>query len=152
MSIFMDEAIKEAYQGISKNEGGPFGCVIVKDNKIVGRGHNMVVKNNDPTAHGEVSAIRDACKNLNTFNLKGCELYTTGEPCPMCLGAILWANIDKVYYGCNIKDTEIIGFRDDGFYEFIKNNGKDKLCKELDRDACLKLYKDYSNIKIKTNY
>ncbi|MCI6722600.1 nucleoside deaminase, partial [Treponema porcinum] len=90
---FMKEALSEAYNGIENRHGGPFGTVIVRDGKIVGRGHNKVLLNRDPTCHGEMEAIRDACKNLDTFDLSGCELYTTAEPCPMCLGAILWANI-----------------------------------------------------------
>ena len=98
MNKFMEMAIEEAKLGIVEGHGGPFGCVIVKDGVVVGKGHNEVIKNNDPTCHGEMMAIHDACKNLKTFNLKGCELYTTGEPCPMCFSAILWANIEKVYY------------------------------------------------------
>lgn len=117
MNKFMKIALEETESGIKNNEGGPFGCVIVKNGIIVGRGHNQVVMRKDPTCHGEVMAIRDACKNLDTFDLSECELYTTGEPCPMCFGAILWSNIAKVYYGCNIEDTEIIGFRDKRFYE-----------------------------------
>ena len=99
---YMKLAIDEAREGIYNSHGGPFGSVIVKDDEIVGRGHNMVLKNNDSTAHGEISAIRDAEKRLKTFDLSGCELYTTGEPCPMCLAACMWANIDKVYYGCTM--------------------------------------------------
>ena len=106
---FMKEALSEAYNGIENRHGGPFGTVIVKDGKIVGRGHNKVLLKRDPTCHGEMEAIRDACKNLDTFDLSGCELYTTAEPCPMCLGAILWANIKKVYFGCTQKDTAEIG-------------------------------------------
>ena len=97
MNKYMKVAIEEAQKGIRSGHGGPFGAVVVKDGKIIGQGHNMVVKNNDPTCHGEVSAIRDACKNLSSFDLKGAEIYTTGEPCPMCLGAILWSNIEKIY-------------------------------------------------------
>lgn len=114
---FMSKAIEMAYEGISQQAGGPFGCVIVKDNVIVGVGHNEVVKNNDPTSHGEIVAIRNACKNLGTFDLTGCELYTTGEPCPMCLCAIMWARIDKVYYSQTIDDAQEIGFDDKPFYE-----------------------------------
>ena len=150
MNKYMDMAILEARLGITNNEGGPFGAVIVKDGEVIGKGHNQVVKNNDPTCHGEIQAIRDACRHLNTFDLSGSVIYTTGEPCPMCLGAILWANIDKVYYGCNIDDTEKIGFRDLLFYE--KFNDKSSFVKELDRDACLKLYDEYNSLKEKTNY
>ena len=150
MNKFMLEAIQEAQTGIRNGHGGPFGCVIVKDDKIIGRGHNQVVVNNDPTCHGEMMAIRDAAKNLNNFDLSGSVLYTTGEPCPMCLGAILWANIEKVYYGCNILDTDKIGFRDDVFYKRLKD--KSSFVYELDRDECLKLYNEYSSIKDKVNY
>ncbi len=116
MNKFMEIAIEEARNGINEGHGGPFGCVIVKNGKIIGKGHNEVVKNTDPTCHGEIMAIRNACKNIGSFDLSGCELYTTAEPCPMCRGAILWANIRKVYFGCNISDTDAIGFRDKDFY------------------------------------
>ena len=153
MNKFMRMAIKEAEKGIDHGHGGPFGAVIVKDGVVVGKGHNQVVKNNDPTCHGEMMAIHKACKKLGTFDLKGCEIYTTGEPCPMCLAAILWANIDKVYYGCNIYDTENIEFRDSAFYEFQNDVEKKKeFITELDRNACLKLYEKYKNIKDKTHY
>ena len=151
MNEFMNEAIKEAYIGIENKHGGPFGCVIVKDGKIVGRGHNHVVINNDPTAHGEMVAIRDACKNLGTFDLSGCELYTSGYPCLMCFTAILWANIDKVYYACNTTDTEIIGFRDKEFEESIMKR-KDEICIEMNRAEGLKLYYEYANGEGHTNY
>ena len=97
-------------------------------------------------------AIHDACKNLNTFDLTGCEIYTTGEPCPMCFGAILWANITKIYYGCNIKDTDKIGFRDDKFYNLTKEENKRKLLSVLDRDECLRLYDEYIKINKTANY
>ena len=99
---YMKEAIEEAYIGIRSKHGGPFGCVIVKDGKIIGRGHNRVLLNKDATCHGEIEAIRDASSNIGSHDLSGAELYTTAAPCPMCKGAILWANIDKVYYGCNV--------------------------------------------------
>jgi guanine deaminase len=152
MNKFMDIAIQEAQLGIRHGHGGPFGAVIVKDGRVIGKGHNQVVKNQDPTCHGEIMAIHDACHALNTFDLTGCELYTTAEPCPMCLGAILWSNIRKVYYGCNILDTETIGFRDKVFYEMNEAGQKDQLLKEIDRDQCLKLFEEYQNIKDKTNY
>ena len=143
----MNMAIKEAREGIYNHHGGPFGSVIVKDGKVVGSGHNMVLKNNDSTAHGEISAIRDAEKNLGTYDLSGCELYTTGEPCPMCLAASMWANIDIVYYGCTIIDNEIIGFRDAKFDEMFggREAFKDYLV-ELDREACLELFKEYKEM------
>ena len=153
MNKFMEMAIEEANKGILQGHGGPFGCVIVKNDEIVGKGHNEVLKNNDPTCHGEIMAIHEACKTLNTFDLTGCEVYTTGEPCPMCLAAILWANIEKVYYGCNIFDTEKIGFRDNKFYKFQNNpSQRQKMIKELDRDQCLKLYDLYNSLTDKKQY
>ena len=150
MNKYMNMAIKEAEKGIFNGHGGPFGAVIVKDNKVIAKGHNEVLKNNDPTCHGEMMAIHKACKKLKTFDLSGCEIYTTGEPCPMCLAAILWANISKVYYGCNIFDTEEIGFRDNAFYNFQNNEqAKKEFIKELDRDACLKLYEKYKTLDAK---
>lgn len=151
MNKFMKMAINEAKKGITCGHGGPFGSVIVKDGKVISKGHNHVVANNDPTCHGEVDAIRKACKKLKTFDLSGCEIYTTGYPCPMCFCAILWANISKVYYGCNTTDTERIGFRDKHFEEDIPNK-KMSICEELDRENCLELYDIYNSILNKTNY
>lgn len=136
-NIFMKKAIDEAYDGIRHKHGGPFGAIIVKNGEIIGKGHNEVLKNADPTCHGEMMAIREACKNLGTHDLTDCEIYTTGYPCPMCMGAIQWANMRKCYYACNLKDTEEIGFRDDQFYN---NPLKPEEC---DREAGLELYKEY---------
>ena len=152
MDQYMKIALDEAYEGIENGDGGPFGAVIVKDGKVIGKGHNRVVKNADPTCHGEMEAIRDACRRLKTFDLSGSTIYTTGEPCPMCLGAIMWANIEKVYYGCDVKDTEAIGFRDDKFYELSKIENKKKFLAELDREECLKLYSEYMGKTNKTAY
>ncbi|MBQ6633339.1 MAG: nucleoside deaminase [Ruminococcus sp.] len=143
----MKMAIDEAREGIRKGDGGPFGCVIVKDGAVVGTGHNRVVEMKDPTCHGEIMAIRDACKNLDTFDLSGCELYTTAEPCPMCRGAIMWANISKVYYGCTVSDTDKLGFRDEQFYEAPAD-----ISTQLDREQCLEVFKEYSEIEDKTSY
>lgn len=145
---YMQMAIEEAREGITKGHGGPFGTVIVKDGKVVACGHNMVLKNNDPTAHGEITAIRKAGEALGTFDLSGCTLYTTGEPCHMCLCAIMWANIDKVYYGCTIADNGRIGFRDDKFNDIF--GGRDRLgsfLTEIDRDKCLLLFNEYNNMQ-----
>ena len=145
---YMTEAIREALDGISQGHGGPFGCVIVKDDEIIGSGHNMVLEEKDSTAHGEITAIRNAENALDSYDLSGCVLYTTGEPCPMCLYAILWANISKVYYGCTIEDNADIGFRDEAFDEL--SGGRESLSDFLvciDRDACLKLFKVYSNME-----
>jgi guanine deaminase len=147
MDKFMKIAIEEARLGINSGHGGPFGCVIVKDGEIVGKGHNEVIKRSDPTCHGEVIAIRDACQKLGTHDLTGCELYTTAEPCPMCRGAILWANIRKVYFGCNIADTDSIGFRDKVFYE-----GEHNFSEELDRKECLEVFEEYRKVKDKKHY
>ena len=100
-----------------KEDGGPFGCVIVKNNEIISEGFNEVTNKNDPTAHAEIVAIRDACKKLNTFNLKGTQMFTSCEPCPMCLSAIYWSHIDKIYYGNNRKDAAKIGFDDSYIYD-----------------------------------
>lgn len=151
LNKFMKLAIEEAQEGIRNGHGGPFGAVIVKDGEVIATGHNHVVINNDPTCHGEVDAIRKACAKLGTFDLSGCEIYTSGYPCPMCFGAILWANIEKVYYGCNTTDTELIGFRDKAFEESIPEK-MITMCEQLNRDECLKLYDEYKNILDKTNY
>ena len=146
-SEFMQIAIQEAREGISNGDGGPFGTAIVRDGVLIASGHNHVLAYNDPTCHGEVDAIRKACKRLGTFDLTGCELYTTGEPCHMCLCACMWANISKIYYGCTIADNEIIGFRDNKFDQIF--GGRDKLgdyMTEIDREACLSLFQDYSKM------
>ncbi len=150
---YMKLAIQQARYGIRHGHGGPFGAVIVKDGVVVGKGHNQVIKNNDPTCHGEMMAIRNACKKLGTFDLSGCELYTTGQPCPMCLAAILWANIKQVYYGCNVQDTAQIGFRDEQFFEFQQDPAAQAaFLHETDRKACLRLYSEYQGITDKTHY
>ncbi|MBI5770608.1 MAG: nucleoside deaminase [Verrucomicrobia bacterium] len=116
---FMREAIKLAEAGMRGGRGGPFGCVVVRQGEIVGRGHNRVTSTNDPTAHAEVVAIRDACANLETFQLADCELYTSCEPCPMCLAAIYWARIPQVHYGNTRADAAAIGFDDDFIYQQV---------------------------------
>lgn len=143
---YMSMAVEEAYEGIRNCHGGPFGSVIVKDGKVVGKGHNRVLINKDATCHGEMEAIRDASKNLGTHDLSGATLYTTAAPCPMCKGAILWANIDKVYYGCTIDDTDKIGFRDEIFYQKWNEQDGDNYGEELDRNTCLELFEDYSKM------
>jgi guanine deaminase len=119
---WMQEAIKLSIQGVTKGEGGPFGAVVVKDGKIVGRGNNKVTTTNDPTAHAEVVAIRDACRNLGTFQLDGCVIYTSCEPCPMCLGAIYWARPDRVYFACTKQDAAASGFDDQFIYDEIEQD------------------------------
>ena len=147
MEKYFKEAVKLARNGIKNKEGGPFGAVVV-DNKgrIVGYGNNQVLKNNDPTAHAEVMAIRDACKTLNTYDLSGCIIYTTSEPCPMCLGAIIWSNIKEVYYATNRKDVANIGFRDDLIYNYLEGKKKDIIkVEKIENLECEKLLNDYKN-------
>ena len=148
-SKFMDIAIAEAKTGIYNEDGGPCGAVIVKDGKIISSGHNHVLANNDSTCHGEIDAIRKAEQKLKTFDLSGCELYTTGEPCPMCLAAIMWANIEKVYYGCTIADNEIIGFRDAKFDTMMGGRAglPEGFLEEKDREKCLELFDEYNNME-----
>ena len=118
-ATFMREAVQLAEQGMRSGRGGPFGCVVVRRGEVVGRGSNRVTSTNDPTAHAEVVAIRDACTALNTFQLTDCELYTSCEPCPMCLSAIYWARIPHVYYGNTRADAAAIGFDDDFIYQQV---------------------------------
>ncbi|SDD85460.1 tRNA(Arg) A34 adenosine deaminase TadA [Algoriphagus faecimaris] len=138
----MRKAITLAKEGMEAEKGGPFGCVIVKDGKIIGKGSNSVLKNNDPTAHAEVVAIRDACKNLGHFQLEGCEVYTSCEPCPMCLGAIFWARPSKVFYACTKEDAADAGFDDDFIYEEIKVDPADRKIPMLNgmREASQKIF------------
>lgn len=147
MNKYMKKAIDEARKGIVAGDGGPFGSVVVHDGVVIGRGHNRVLGHHDPTAHGEVEAIRDACRRLGSHDLAGCDIYTTGEPCHMCLCACMWANISHIYYGCTIADNALVGFRDEKFDGIF--SGRDQLADLLvpiDRDACLKLFDEYRNM------
>ncbi len=126
---YMLEAIKMAEENIASGKGGPFGAVVVKDGKIVARVGNCVTSTNDPTAHAEVVAIREACKTLETFDLTGCEIYASCEPCPMCLGAIMWARIDKLYYAANRRDASRAGFDDELFYTELELPEEKRLLK-----------------------
>lgn len=123
---FLERAIELSRKGMKNGDGGPFGCVIVKGDEIVGEGCNKVTSSNDPTAHAEVVAIRDACKNLNAYQLTGCEIYASCEPCPMCLGAIYWARPDRVIYANTKKDAAAIAFDDDFIYTEINTNLPDR--------------------------
>ena len=151
---FMLEAIKMASLGMDNNDGGPFGCVIVKDGEIVGKGNNKVTSTNDPTAHAEVVAIREACHNLGTFQLDGCEIYTSCEPCPMCLGAIYWARPEKVYYACNKFDAAEIGFDDQFIYDEIPRPYKNRSIafEQLAREAALDVFKKWNEKEDKIKY
>jgi guanine deaminase len=152
--IFMFEAIRLSKSGMDNDEGGPFGCVIVKDEIIIGRGNNKVLCNNDPTAHAEITAIRDACKNLNSFQLDGCEIYTSCEPCPMCLGAIYWARPKIVYYANNRDDAAKIGFDDSMIYKEMKveiNERKIPLV-SVCREVALNIFEEWAKKDIKKIY
>lgn len=142
---YLEEATQEAKQGMKNEEGGPFGAVILKDNKIVGRGHNKVLKDHDSTAHAEINAIRDASKNLKTHDLTGCIIYTTSEPCPMCLSAIIWSNIKEIYFGTDRKEVASIGFRDDFIYEYIKHPNNTLKVMKMENENCKNILKEYKN-------
>jgi tRNA(Arg) A34 adenosine deaminase TadA len=155
MNEYMKEAKKLAEENLTTNAGGPFGACIVKDGEVIGRGSNKVISENDPTAHAEIIAIREACKNIGSHDLSGCELYTSCYPCPMCLSAIIWANIKKVYYGNTKEDAAEIGFRDEFIYEYIKNgnNNADVLSLEsMDREETIKAFEEYKNKADKVIY
>ena len=155
MNEYMQVAKELADQNLSTNAGGPFGACIVKDGKIIGRGKNQVLLNNDPTAHAEMVAIKDACKKINSYDLSGCTLYTTCFPCPMCLSAIIWSNIKEVYYGNTKEDAAKIGFRDDYIYDYIKNDFRDintlKFI-QIDKDQTIKSFEDFKNKEDKIIY
>ena len=148
MDKYMKLAKQNAEEGISKGEGGPFGAVIIdKEGNIISNGNNQVIKNNDPTAHAEIVAIRGACKKLHSYDLSDYILYTSCEPCPMCLSAIIWANIKEVYYGCTKEDAREIGFRDDMIYEYLKGNNSNLIdLKIMDREDCLETFKKYKEL------
>ena len=158
MNEFMEVAIDLSDDNFTKNYGGPFGACIVKDGKIIGKGINRVIKDMDPTAHAEVIAIRNACKTLQTHDLSGCELYTSCYPCPMCLSAIIWSNIKKVYYGNTKEDAADIGFRDEFIYDYLEklsNDQQDKkvlTLKSLNREEALEVFKRYNEDKDKIVY
>ena len=158
MNEFMKIAKDLSEENLETNVGGPFGACIVKGGKIIGKGSNHVLKNNDPTAHAEIMAIREACNKISSYDLTGCELYTSCYPCPMCLSAIIWANIKKVYYGNSKEDAAQIGFRDDDIYNFInelKNQNNDKNILDLkciDREDTIKIFNKYIEKDDKTIY
>ena len=154
MNKYMMEAIKVAEENLKTNHGGPFGACIIKDGEVVATSSNHVLKNNDPTAHAEIETIREACKKLNTYDLSGCELYTTCYPCPMCLSAIIWANIKKVYYGNTKEDAASIGFRDDFIYNYIQKKQDSSILEliTLDREQTIKTFQSFSEKQDKTIY
>ena len=151
---FMRKAIELARNSIKFNKGGPFGAVVVKNGKIIGEGNNQVTSTNDPTAHAEIVAIRDACRNLNSFQLNDCELYTSCEPCPMCLGAIYWARPKAVYFASTRKDAANIGFDDDFIYkEIVKDvDDRDIVTRQLLRDEAQDVFLDWEGKKDRVDY
>ncbi len=151
---FMREAIRLAKEGMHNGIGGPFGAVVVKNGKIIGKGNNRVASSNDPTAHAEVVAIRDACKNLNHFQLDGCVLYTSCEPCPMCLGAIYWARPEKIFFACTKADAAAINFDDDFIYKEMDAPLPERKIPaiELLREEGLKAFKDWMEKEDKIVY
>lgn len=158
MNEYMRIAKELAKENLETNAGGPFGACVVKDGKIIGKGSNNVLSSNDPTAHAEITAIRQACKNINSYNLSGCELYSSCYPCPMCLSAIIWSNIKTVYYGNTKEDAADIGFRDDFIYEYIGNLSKNvqnsnilKLT-SMDREETIKEFEKFKNKEDKIIY
>jgi guanine deaminase len=151
---FIKIAVQLSKEGSDNNKGGPFGCVVVKDGKIIGKGYNRVTSTNDPTAHAEIVAIREACKNLNAFQLDGCEIYTSCEPCPMCLGAIYWARPDKVYYANTRNDASNAGFDDAFIYDEINIqpvNRKIKMVHVPNTEA-IRIFKNWIERTDKTQY
>lgn len=151
---FMRRAIELARQGMLAGAGGPFGAVVVRDGVIIGEGWNRVVASNDPTAHGEVLAIRDACSRIDDFRLTGCEIFTTGQPCPMCLGAILWARISRIHYGFRIEDAATIGFDDREFHaQFQLDEAQRSIPSgSLIRDEALQLIEEYRALPDRPTY
>ena len=149
----MEQAIALSIESV-KSGGGPFGSVIIKNNEIISEGMNRVTKSNDPTAHGEIVAIRNACKNLNDFSLKGCELYTSCEPCPMCLSAIYWSRIDKIYYANTRDDAKKIDFDDSLIYSELTKKIKERKIPttQLMRDEALQGFKLWKNTENKVKY
>lgn len=146
MNKYIEEAKKQAQKGIENKSGGPFGAVIVdKNGQIIAKGHNEVLSTKDPTAHAEIVAIRKACEKIGKSDLSEYTIYSSCEPCPMCLSAIIWANIKKIYYGGTRQDAAKIGFRDDAIYEYIKGENKELLkTEEIDRKECKEMMESYN--------
>jgi guanine deaminase len=151
---FMLRAIELARNGMENGAGGPFGCVVVKNGEIVGEGSNLVTSTNDPTAHAEITAIRNACQNLNSFQLEGCEIYTSCEPCPMCLGAIYWARPATLFYGATHEDAANVGFDDQFIYEELDKPITDRKIESINflREESVKVFENWANKPDKIQY
>lgn len=151
---FMRRAIELARQGMENNAGGPFGCVVAKDGEIIGEGNNRVTSTNDPTAHAEIVAVREACNALNSFQLDGCSVYTSCEPCPMCLGAIYWARPEQVFFACTREDAAAVGFDDELIYNelALPNEARERVMISLLRDEGVELFKAWAEKPDKIEY
>ena len=151
---FMSRAILLAQNGMDSNAGGPFGAIVVRGGEIIGEGSNCVTSNNDPTAHAEITAIREACRKLGSFQLENCTIYTSCEPCPMCLGAIYWARPERVVYACTREDAAKIGFDDQFIYEEIEKNIDEREMKIVNfmREEALKVFENWERKADKTEY
>ena len=152
MHKWMQLAYDEALHGMHNNDGGPFGAAIIKDGEVIAKAHNTVLCSNDPTAHAEVNAIREASKELQSFNLEGCTLYTTCMPCPMCLGAIFWSRIKTVYYGASEDDAARGGFDDKKFYEILEDKHKALKLKQIDHEPNAHLFSLWREKEDRTLY
>ena len=149
----MKKAVAQAFSGMRKNHGGPFGAVVARNGEVISKAHNMVIKTHDPTAHAEIVALRRAAALLKKFDLSDCEIFSTCEPCPMCLAAIYWAKIRRVHYGCTRKDAEKIGFRDRRLYDLIKKRKSPAVEKiKLERGECLKPFQEWNRKKDRVMY
>jgi tRNA(Arg) A34 adenosine deaminase TadA len=153
-SEFMREAARLAEENAGTPDGGPFGALLVRDGEILARAVNTVVRDHDPTAHAEVNAIREAARRLGTFDLSGSELYTSCEPCPMCLAAIYWARIGKIYYGATATDAAAVGFADAFIYHELERPREEReiAMVELERESCLKAFRAWEANEEKTSY
>ena len=151
---YLQIAIEEGKLGMNNNDGGPFGAIIIQNGEIIGRGHNRVTSTSDPTAHAEICAIRDACKRVNDFHIKEAIIYTSCEPCPMCLSAIYWANIKEIYYSSTRYDAADIGFDDDFIYKELDKNIEDRDIKinKIKLDTADELFTNWKNKIDKINY
>ncbi len=153
-TVYMGRAIELARKGMLDGDGGPFGAVVVQGGEIIGEGWNRVVATGDPTAHGEIVAIRDACSRIRHFSLEGCDIYTTGQPCPMCLGAIHWARVRAIYYGFSMEDAALIGFDDREFFQQFALPVGHRTIREAEcgRIQALALVEEYAALPDRTPY
>jgi guanine deaminase len=151
---FMEAAVEEARKGIEHLHGGPFGAVVVRNGEIIGRGHNRVLSTNDPTAHAEMLAIREASQRVNSFDLSDCVIYTSCEPCPMCFAAVHWAKMRRMYYGCTKEDAAKIGFDDEYIYKVFEGTAEERQVEtvQVHRNACLGPFSEWEQLEDKIQY